>query len=54
MKTYPGWWLILGVVIGITSGVALDNIPAGACLGTAIGSLVMLVSMTDLEKKSES
>ncbi|MBL7707808.1 MAG: hypothetical protein JNJ86_02000 [Chitinophagaceae bacterium] len=51
MKNKPSIWVVAGIGIGASVGVALDNIPAGVTLGAAIGILTMLVSFTTVEKK---
>lgn len=51
MKNKPSIWVVAGIGIGTSIGVAFDNIPAGVTLGAAIGILTMLVSFTTVEKK---
>lgn len=51
MKQQPSFWVIAGIATGTTIGVALDNIPAGVCLGAAMGILTMLLSFTKVERK---
>jgi hypothetical protein len=54
MKNKPSFWVIVGIVTGTSIGVAFGNIPAGVCLGTSIGILVMLLSFTKAERKDRS
>ena len=54
MNNKPSYWVIGGLLIGIAAGIILDNIPAGACLGTAIGILSMLVAFTNVETKNRN
>jgi hypothetical protein len=50
MKRVSYYWLISGVSLGTVFGIILQNIPAGICLGLAIGCLTMLLSFTSIEK----
>lgn len=53
-KGKPFTWVIAGILLGTTLGVALDNIPAGATLGAAIGLLTMLLSFTQVEQNKRN
>jgi len=35
-----GFWLIIGVGIGVAMGVALDSIPVGIAVGAGLGFLL--------------
>jgi F0F1-type ATP synthase assembly protein I len=52
MSNKPSYRIVAGLLLGIIAGVILDNIPAGVCLGTAIGILGMLVAFTAVERKN--
>lgn len=54
MNNKPSYWVIAGTLVGIIAGALLDNIPAGACLGTAVGILSMLVAFTTVESKNRT
>ena len=54
MKNKPFFWVITGIVLGTSLGVALDNIPAGVTLGAAIGLLTMLLSFTRVEQNKRN
>jgi hypothetical protein len=54
MKNKPSFWIIVGVAIGTSVGVAFKNIPAGVCLGASVGILVMLLSFTTIERKNRN
>lgn len=54
VKNRPIIWIIAGPAIGTIAGIVFHNIPAGICLGTAMGILFLLVSFTDVERKSRN
>jgi hypothetical protein len=54
MNNKPAYWVFAGSLVGIIAGAVLDNIPAGACLGTAVGILSMLLAFTSVESKKRT
>jgi hypothetical protein len=54
MKNKPSFWIIAGIAIGTSIGVAFGNIPAGICLGASVGILGMLLSLTKVERKNRN
>jgi F0F1-type ATP synthase assembly protein I len=54
MNNKPTYWVIAGIIIGVAIGFVLDNIPAGLCLGAAVGILSMLVAFTTVENKTNT
>lgn len=54
MKNKPIFRVLVGMLTSSIAGLILENIPAGLCLGTAVGLLTMILSFTRVEQNNRN